>query len=144
MISPAIFFSLIINLITVFGGVILLDRGRRLAGAVPCSTSILATRCFRNSIWICLHVGLGVFRHRDGDRVFSFYPPEDGCITPTRTLDLCRNLAKNATGLPPRPISPSGFGIDFGHRIIQPPDRFTNRRLPVPHPLHDLNLAHEQ
>jgi multiple sugar transport system permease protein len=33
MISPAIFFALIINLITVFGGVILLDRGNAFSGA---------------------------------------------------------------------------------------------------------------
>jgi multiple sugar transport system permease protein len=33
MISPAIFFSLIINLITVFGGVILLDRGTTFSGS---------------------------------------------------------------------------------------------------------------
>ncbi|HNB54962.1 MAG TPA: sugar ABC transporter permease [Anaerolineales bacterium] len=33
MISPAIFFSLIINLITVFGGVILLDRGTTFGGS---------------------------------------------------------------------------------------------------------------
>ncbi|MBK9050299.1 MAG: hypothetical protein IPL78_05055 [Chloroflexi bacterium] len=33
MISPAIFFSLIINLIAVFGGVILLDRGNLFSGS---------------------------------------------------------------------------------------------------------------
>lgn len=33
MISPAIFFSLVINLIAVFGGVILLDRGNAFSGA---------------------------------------------------------------------------------------------------------------
>jgi multiple sugar transport system permease protein len=32
MISPAIFFALVINLIAVFGGVILLDRGNTFSG----------------------------------------------------------------------------------------------------------------
>jgi multiple sugar transport system permease protein len=32
LISPAVFFSIIINLITVFGGVILLDRGNAFSG----------------------------------------------------------------------------------------------------------------
>lgn len=34
LISPAIFFSLVINLITVFGGVILLDRGNVFSGSI--------------------------------------------------------------------------------------------------------------
>ncbi|MCI0393693.1 MAG: sugar ABC transporter permease [Chloroflexi bacterium] len=34
MISPAIFFSLVINLIAVFGGVILLDRGNAFSGSI--------------------------------------------------------------------------------------------------------------
>jgi multiple sugar transport system permease protein len=34
MISPAIFFSLVINLISVFGGVILLDRGNMFSGSI--------------------------------------------------------------------------------------------------------------
>ncbi|HSS99185.1 MAG TPA: hypothetical protein VLK33_19255, partial [Terriglobales bacterium] len=33
LISPAVFFTLIINLITVFGGVILLDRGNFFSGS---------------------------------------------------------------------------------------------------------------
>ncbi|NIV97686.1 ABC transporter permease subunit, partial [Candidatus Saccharibacteria bacterium] len=32
MISPAILFSLVINLVMAFGGVILLDRGNRFSG----------------------------------------------------------------------------------------------------------------
>jgi len=46
MISPAIFFSLIINLITIFGGVILLDRGTTFSGSNSPFDRYITTQMF--------------------------------------------------------------------------------------------------
>jgi multiple sugar transport system permease protein len=47
LISPAIFFALIINLITVFGGVVLLDRGNVFSGASSPYDGYLGFQMFR-------------------------------------------------------------------------------------------------
>ena len=46
LISPAIFFSLIINLITVFGGVILLDRGNVFSGSISSYDGYISNMMF--------------------------------------------------------------------------------------------------
>ncbi|OGO68568.1 MAG: hypothetical protein A2Z49_00270 [Chloroflexi bacterium RBG_19FT_COMBO_56_12] len=47
LISPAIFFSLVINLITVFGGVVLLDRGNIFSGSISPYDGYVSNVLFR-------------------------------------------------------------------------------------------------
>jgi multiple sugar transport system permease protein len=68
MISPAIFFALVINLITVFGGVLLLDRGNIFSGSESPVDGYISYQMFQQFdlgyattlAWVLLLLVLGV------------------------------------------------------------------------------------
>ena len=86
VISPAIFFSLLISLITVFGGTVLLDRSINFTSGVSPMDSYIADVMFRRQAlgyaaglsWImfAIVIGIAIYLFRTADR-WVYYPVGD-------------------------------------------------------------------
>lgn len=86
LISPALFFTLIINLISTFGGVALLDRGNPFSGSISAFDSYISTVIFSNLdldyaaslswTFFAVMMGVVIFLFRTSRR-WVYYPEGD-------------------------------------------------------------------